>query len=241
MEAIDVWKLYDSFTVVQAALVIAEANPAIYQGDILNLDILDRPKFFDSVFDALKNAIIDGKLKAVIRLDSRTECRGEYRNYANADEYARPWPLSFGDMSEGTYEENDVFLKKEPNWRETTISREDLVEWLFRKNIKPRFFFEQQTNNSPDSPPSYLDKNHPHYSSKLAAAVRAWEAVTADPKYLNNGKTAKTNIANWLTSHAGEFGLVKEDGEINADAIKNQIAKVANWQTDGGAPKTPGG
>jgi len=206
----------------------------------LNLDILDRPKFFDSVFDALKNAIIDGKLKAVIRLDSRTELMGQYKNYANIDEIAKPWVIP--DETEDPPELYDVFLKKEPNWRETTISREDLTEWLFKHNVKPSFFFEQQTtNNSPDSLPAYLDKSHPHYAPKLAAAVRSWEAVTADPKYNNNGKTAKTNLTNWLSSHAGEFGLVKDDGEINADAIKNQIAKVANWQTDGGAPKTPGG
>jgi len=146
MEASDVWKLYDSFTVVQAALVIAEANPAIYQGDILNLDILDRPKFFDSVFDALKNAIIDGKLKAVIRLDSRTELMGQYKNYANIDEIAKPWVIP--DETEDPPELYDVFLKKEPNWRETTISREDLTEWLFKHNVKPSFFFEQQTTNN---------------------------------------------------------------------------------------------
>jgi len=57
---------------------------------------------------------------------------------------------------------------------------------------------------------------------------------------LDNGKHVKQNLESWLTAHAAEFDLVKDDGEINADAIKNQIAKVANWKDKGGAPKTPG-
>jgi hypothetical protein len=46
MEAIEVWKLYDSFTVVEAALVIVEADPSIYQKDILTLETFERPKIF---------------------------------------------------------------------------------------------------------------------------------------------------------------------------------------------------
>lgn len=119
-------------------------------------------------------------------------------------------------------------------WRGTSILREDLIDWLAGRNFKPAFFFEKTSDA-----PNYLDPKHPKYSPKLAAAIRAWEAVTTDQKYSNNGKTPKANIENWLHSHAAEYGLLKEDGDINADAIKNQIAKVSNWQTDGGAPKTP--
>ncbi len=60
--------------------------------------LLRDQKYFDRVFDALKNAIIDGKLKAVIRLDSRTECRGEYRNYANADNTLDPGHFLLGHV-----------------------------------------------------------------------------------------------------------------------------------------------
>ncbi|MDY0187584.1 MAG: hypothetical protein RBR16_06645 [Syntrophus sp. (in: bacteria)] len=233
MEAIEYWKLPNSLTVIQAALLIVGKDPDLFQGNIFE----DPPSGFGAVFAALKNDIKDGKLKALIRLDSRTEHCGEYRNYSNSDEIARPWPLS-----EDMYEDYDIFYKAEPNWEETTVSRQDLVEWLFNRNYKPPLFFEQQTTtDSLDSLPGYLDKNHPCYSPKLAAAVRAWEAVTTDQKYRNNGKTVKANLARWLNDHAAEFGLVKEDGTPNSDAINNQIAKVANWQTDGGAPKTPGG
>src|SRR5262249_8679108 len=43
----------------------------------------------------------------------------------------------------------------------------------------------------------------------------------------------------WLRQHANEFGLTKEDGNPNEQGIED-AAKIANWDTKGGAPKTPG-
>lgn len=42
----------------------------------------------------------------------------------------------------------------------------------------------------------------------------------------------------WLRSHAGRFGLIKDDGNPNESGIE-EVSKVANWETKGGAPKTP--
>jgi hypothetical protein len=81
---------------------------------------------------------------------------------------------------------------------------------------------------------TYLDQSHPRYSPKLAAAVRAWLAVD-DPK----GKSPKQALESWLTAHASEFALTKEDGTPNTQGI-DECAKVANWNPKGGAPKTPG-
>jgi hypothetical protein len=39
----------------------------------------------------------------------------------------------------------------------------------------------------------------------------------------------------WLGLHANEFGLTKEDGNPNETGIQ-EIAKIANWDTLGGAP-----
>ena len=108
-----------------------------------------------------------------------------------------------------------------------------LIEWLKGKGINNGFFFSEKSEQL-----EYLNKNHPHYSAKLAASIAAWQAISSDPKYQNNGKTIKQNLINWLTSHAAEFNLIKEDGEINNNAIENQVAVVANWDTFGGAPKT---
>jgi hypothetical protein len=220
MDGIDYWKLCDEFTVIQAALLIIGEDPAGTQDYIEQWESQNRPQGFDACFAALKNAINAGRLKATIR-------RVAWERGFNED----PGP---DELCEIDGRKRQIIYKADSDWGLSTIQREDLTEWLSSRNFKPAFFFEQKTDA-----PDYLDPKHPKYSPKLAAAIRAWEAVTTDPRYNNNGKTPKANIENWLNSHAAEYDLVKEDGENNADAIKNQIAKVANWQTDGGAPKTP--
>ncbi|WP_444633237.1 hypothetical protein [Cupriavidus oxalaticus] len=122
----------------------------------------------------------------------------------------------------------------EMNLSNTRVAVSELQTWLRRRGVKSGFFF----SNAIDAP-GYLDHNHPRYAPKLAAAVRAWEAVGTDPKYLDNGRTVKQNLESWLMAHAAEFDLVKDNREINANAIENQISKVANWEDKGGAPKTP--
>lgn len=88
---------------------------------------------------------------------------------------------------------------------------------------------------SPASParPQYLDSTHPRYSPKLAAAVAAWLAVED-----GNGRHPKQAIEKYLREHARELGLLKKNGLINEEGIAD-CAKVANWKTSGGAPKTP--
>ncbi len=120
------------------------------------------------------------------------------------------------------------------DFNESRIEVDSLRDWLSTRGLHTGFFFPTD-NEQPD----YLDPQNCYYAPKLAAAIHAWLAVTTDPKYLNNGKHVKQNLENWLLSHAAEFDLIKDDGEINADAIKNQISKVANWKDKGGAPKTP--
>ena len=53
------------------------------------------------------------------------------------------------------------------------------------------------------------------------------------------GKTPKQALLKWLGEHAAEFELAGEDGKPNESGIE-EIAKVANWKPEGGAPKTPG-
>ena len=75
--------------------------------------------------------------------------------------------------------------------------------------------------------PQYLDSTHNHYSPRLAAAVRAWEAVVSSEAI--NG-TVKKALSEWLTQHAGEFR------NLSAESIL-QCAYVANWKTTGGRVK----
>jgi hypothetical protein len=108
----------------------------------------------------------------------------------------------------------------------------DLREWLLERRVKSKFFF-------PDGVPAtdYLNPNDPCFSPKLSAAVKAWEAIRANPA-LTKGRSPKQALIKWLNEHATELGLADDDGRPITKAIED-IATVANWNTTGGAPKTP--
>lgn len=129
------------------------------------------------------------------------------------------------------------FNGNEVGWIEGTtdvgrsmVERESLVTWLQSRGVRSGFFFPMATDA-----PEYLDPGNLRYAPKLAAAVRAWQAVTD-----TNGKHPKQALMKWLREHAALFNLSDEDGKPNETGIE-EAAKVANWQPGGGAPKTPGG
>jgi hypothetical protein len=135
-----------------------------------------------------------------------------------------------------TFEESGAFrysLDDEINWDRTTITVEAIQKWLRTKGFATGFFFP-----TPETTPDYLSQSHDNYSSKLAAAIEAWKAVSIDAE-LKRGKTVKQALIVWLRQHANEFGLTKDDGKPNEQGIE-EIAKIANWDIKGGAPKTPG-
>jgi len=143
------------------------------------------------------------------------------------------------------------------DWHKVRIDRADLVDWLAKTGSNPAFFKDEidtrkkqaESNISSErhgphpahfpqalrqKVPDYLDPTHPRYAYKLAAAVLAWQAVTDQPR-----KTPSQTLTAWLESHAAKLGLIKKDGAMNKTGIE-EIAKIANWKTEGGAPKTPG-
>tara|TARA_R110002074_G_scaffold203728_2_gene371881 strand:- start:4889 stop:5587 length:699 start_codon:yes stop_codon:yes gene_type:complete len=115
---------------------------------------------------------------------------------------------------------------------ETLIRVDELKRWLQLRNFEPPFFFGKKKAFELD----YLDETHPHFSSQVAAAIKAWEAVQ-DPE-LRKGKTVKGAAIQWLEANYHALGLV-HNGERNNSAI-DRIATLINWDTGGGAPKTPG-
>ena len=113
------------------------------------------------------------------------------------------------------------------------------MEWLRSRGIQDGYFFKTASNT-----PDYLDPRNPRYSPRMAAAVRAWLAM--EDENLRRGKSAKSGMDQWLISNYKTFGLVhKRDneknsykaGDMNKSAI-TEAAKIANWEDDGGAPKT---
>ncbi|MDI4654931.1 hypothetical protein [Xanthobacter autotrophicus] len=114
---------------------------------------------------------------------------------------------------------------------ESLIHSKHIIHWYAAAGNFDQFF-----RIKPVPACDFDDRRGPFYAPKLAAANAAWRAVTADPKRLR-GKSVKQALQEWLEEHAAEYGLLHK-GKPNATGIED-IAKVANWRPNGGAPATP--
>jgi hypothetical protein len=217
MDNFDYWRLCDELSVVQAACLIVGVDPYDYR-DMMTDGAPSPPKVSNS--NPLPKPSYPRKKFEAVFIALKNAIKGDRLSAAVTN-----YDL---DGSE-PYDNQDL-----TDWDDTTIMVEDLRKWLESKNITTGFFFPETQPGPP-----YLDPKNKFYAPKLAAAVRAWQAVTSESRYLDNGRSPKQNLEKWLTVNAKDFGLVNDNDAINKDAIKNQIAKVANWQEKGGAPKTP--
>jgi hypothetical protein len=219
MESLDYWRLCDELSVIQAALLIVGEDPAPIQDYVADWSAQDRPKGYDASFAALKHAILAGRLKVAIR--------------KNASERGWARVLDPGESIVETENNGYLIFENEPNWHATTIQVENLKIWLRSRGFKSGFFFPVEQAGA-----DYLNPNDPSYAPKLAAAIGAWESLKKDPVAMR-GKTAKQAMQIWLRLNAATYGLSKDDGTPNEQGIE-EIAKIANWDMKGGAPKTPG-
>ncbi len=213
MESLDYWRLCDEVSVIQAALLIVGEDPSGGNNHVEGWNPESQPIGYQAAKTAIFNAINSGDLEATIRRDS---IMGHVE-----ESDTEKW---LGSKGKFAYKIDTTL---------TTIKVQNLRAWLSKRGFTTGFFFPQNDGNRPD----YLDKQHPNYSPKLAAAIEAWLAVTESPEKMR-GKTAKQAIMIWLRSHAERYGLIKEDGNPNENGIE-EVAKVANWNTKGGAPETP--
>jgi hypothetical protein len=236
MDELDYWRLAEELNVVQAALLTAGGNPSRHQVDEEGrFSITNLPKGFDAVRDALANAVNSGRLKATIRHSAWTHGwteppEGERDGIINVkvtpkNEAHTGRPRDFHELSGG------VRYYAEPSWLLTTVRVDDLRAWLQGRGFSTGFFFESNDQVSP-----YLDKKHPRYAPKLAAAIHAWLAWDGEAARI---QSPKQSLMRWLREHAGEFDLVDANRKPNETGIE-EVAKVANWKREGGAPKTPG-
>jgi hypothetical protein len=136
------------------------------------------------------------------------------------------------DQWDSTIEMYAEYESDDPDWEKTTILVENIRDWLKGRGVKTGFFFPQ-TGDTLD----FLDPNHKQYAPKLAAAIYSWQAINAKPELLR-GKTVKQALQIWLRKNADQFGLTKDDGNPNEQGIE-EIAKISNWSSKGGTPKTP--
>ncbi|WP_375693079.1 MULTISPECIES: hypothetical protein [unclassified Bartonella] len=127
-------------------------------------------------------------------------------------------------------------LDENPIVEYSSVSLDDLKEWLLLCGKRPKVFFpEDDSAETKDQKYAFQDPTHPRYAPKLAAIVAAWEAVSE----VEGGKTVKGTLAKWLQQNADQYDLHnKKSGKLKKDVIE-ELAAVANWEPTGGAPKTP--
>lgn len=216
MESLDYWRLCDEVSIIQAAFLIIGKDPSAFEGYEENpiFRTVKAPIGLEAAKTAVANAVVAGELPAIIRRDA---IMGHIEEHDT-----EKWL--------GTPGKRVMNL----NLNLTTIKVKDLRTWLSKRGFTNGFFFPQNEHSRPD----YLDTQHAHYSPKLAAAIEAWIAVTEAPDSSKKGKSVKKALEIWLRANAGRFGLIRQNGNPNENGIE-EVAKVANWATKGGAPKTP--
>lgn len=210
MESLDYWRFATSLTVFQAIILIVGFDPSDAEVAYCENVSLDRkPKGYLAVKAALIEAIKSGEVKPT-HYKPITETAYDSTTGDAVGEYALP---------------NSVDL-------DTTIPVSEIKAFLSRRGVVTGFFF-------PDggAAEEFLDPSNPCYAPKLAAAVTGWKAVSSDMSLLK-GKTPKQALVKWLRENARQYGLTDEEGKFNDLGIE-EVAKVANWNTDGGAARTP--
>lgn len=224
------WNLHEDFSVTHAAALVAGYNPTTIDRCKDDSSFQEAYPKYSVTFNALTNAITNGRLYAALRYPAREYGYLDQLEEIDRAEMGLPHgPGSTAKEGEELTSDCRYFYKPTPDWSLSTVTRDDLIDWLTRRDIKSEFFIPRATHR-----PGYLDPGNARYAPKLAAAVKAWEAVTTP-----NGKHPKKALEKWLLEHATEYGLTIKGGKPNETAIE-EIAKVANWQPSGGAPKTPG-
>ncbi len=199
-----------------AAVLIIGALPGEYetrQSLGHEMDPSDEVRYFSSL-EAARNAVLDGLLSFAIA--------GEI---ISSDKTVSEAFDNFYERTSATARHGISF--------ESTVNVDSLKNWLKSRGVFPTFFFPEHVDSPHVDSPEYLDPENPRYAPKLAAAIAAWQAV--EP---SEGTSVKQALKVWLRKNANSYRGLSKDGILNDTAI-DEIAKVANWHTVGGAPKTP--
>ena len=219
MERLDYWRLCEELSVIQAALLMVGIDPSSEEGYAESYKLHERPLGYEASRTALMHAVLSKSLSATVRYSA----------------WERGWneiPVD-GEITGQNARGRETLSETDPDWSKTTVRVDDLRSWLIQRGCKCEFFFPEATHN-----PDYLDPAHASYAPKLAAAVEVWRVISGDSDQTRGTSPKKAMIA-WLRLNADKFGLTKFDGNSNEQGIE-EVAKIANWDTKGGAPKTPG-
>lgn len=238
------WQKVEVWTIDEAALLWSAIDPDSLIDTHIDFNKALLGQLFGTVDPVqerkakiYRRAIIEAVCAGTLSFVSSVEMHDDFQN--------GPWEkeIDFPDLPK----HNKIIAHM------TRINQAAFIKWANGKNIPSlRKQLQKQSpiqriidiklpekidNNSSQilalAAPSYLDHQNPRYSAKLAAAVKAWEAIT-DP----GNKTPKQALEAWLRANAAELGLLGDDGKpINAAMI--ECSTMANWRTKGGPAKTP--
>lgn len=226
----EMWKLSDELSVIDAAILITGNDPSeqIEEYNTNGSEWVQKTAYegFEPAFKALKNAILSNRLAAALSFSV-----GERSEYDPPSRAVLRGGRNIFQARGLKYYDHDglVYLHRDPDWNETSVGVEDIKAWLTSRDIYPAFFFPDR------DPDSFMNKDHSRYSAKLACAVAAWKAVTGPART----KTPKQTIFAWVAANGIQYGLGNDEGIVSPTATE-EIAKMVNWQTEGGAAKTGG-
>lgn len=230
LSALDYWRLSDELSVLNATILAVGGDPSemveVWFDGVPDLVKKRDHIGFDAVFTAIKGAVISNKLAASVAFPVGRGDSSSNRFFAilkHANKLFQNRTLNFYDHG------SLVFLQTEPDWDKTMVDVGDIRAFFSERGFYPPFFFPK------GDPKSFMNAAHPRYSSKLACAVAAWEAVTHGAK----NKSVKQTVLDWVAANGVRFGLTGKDGTVPGGAAED-VAKVVNWVTEGGAPRTGG-
>ena len=243
----------DPISVIDAAILVAGGDPSeTYYHCDEHVQKTHQHDGYNAVFPALRLAILSNKLKAEVRLEIRSGTTRfnpdevPYEAYRSADYEKVTYDMLVTRLDAHGHEngktkgqtkrnfsidslqhEKLLYIAKEPNWTQTTLDVEDLRKWLEKKGVFPEFFFPMGNKDS------VSNKNNPRYSAKLSCALAAWRAV----KRPGPNKSVKQTLQDWVQSNGVKYGVGEND--VVSTTAAEEIAKIANWNTKGGANPTP--
>ncbi len=230
MEELDYWRLCEELNIVQAALLVVGEAPK-FAKEVEQWEFDNRPDGYEAAKTAITHALRNFTQyeKAVTSI---SDFETEPFNLDDHEDLRNLYSRSIEGILIPRFE---IFFDADPlpidgslDLYESKVRVNSLKTWLSLKGIKSGFFFPE-----PIETMDFLDPMHPRYTPKLAAAYRAWQAVTDAGK-----RSPKQALDKWLREHASEYGLTNDEGKPIEQAIQ-ECSKVANWNTRGGATKTP--
>ncbi|WP_380054114.1 hypothetical protein ACFE33_12885 [Falsihalocynthiibacter sp. SS001] len=276
---LDYWRLSEELSVIDASFLTLNLDPgcfqlsnladpanskiirvaefedwearALYNGDIPEVEL--EPNQFRAVFKALRNAVLNNKLRANVVTRGREPSYAIEENTPDVSGrieteemlnyqflVGRGTPQLFSNSINiqnvetslgGEESEHDViYILKEPDWSETKLAVDDVKDWYASRGLYPEFFFWKGLKEG------FRDANNPRYSAKLATAVAAWETV----KKAGKNKSVKQSLLDWVVGNGVQFGLGNNESVVTP-TVAEEVAKIANWHPGGGATKTATG